>query len=115
MTAHKSVTAEWQLFNLPDLVAAQNSMDVSYREFLRSDAMSCGLYHLPVGSKDMQGSHDDDEVYYVLQGRGRLRVGNEDRAVEPGDLMYVRAAAEHHFLEIEEDMTLLVFFANGAG
>lgn len=115
MNRNKPVAADWQLFNLPELVAAQDSVNVSYQEFLRSDAMSCGLYHLPAGSKDMQGSHDDDEVYYVLQGRGRLRVGSEDRAVEPGDLMYVRAAAEHHFLEIEEDMTLLVFFANGAG
>lgn len=112
MSKPDPVAGDWQLFNLPGLVAAQREPGVAYREFLRSEALSCGLYHLPAGSKDMQGSHDDDEVYYVLQGEARLRVGDEDRAVGPGDLMYVRADAEHHFLEIEQDMTLLVFFPN---
>lgn len=103
---------EWEVFDIPQLVAAIGENAVKYREFLRSPAMSCGIYRLPVGSRDMQGAHDDDEVYYVLSGRARMRVGDEDRPVSPGDLLYVRATAEHNFFEIEEDMTLLVFFAN---
>ena len=84
---------------------------VTYREFLNVPALNCGIYRLQAGSKDMQGVHDDDEVYYVLEGRARLRVGDEDHSVEPGSVLYVSATSEHSFFEIDEDMTLLVFFA----
>jgi hypothetical protein len=33
--------------------------------------------------------------------------------VGPGSILYVQASSEHSFFEIEEDMTLLVFFASG--
>ena len=42
-----------------------------------------------------------------------MRVGGEERAVQPGPVLFVRATAEHSFFEIEEDMTMLVFFASG--
>lgn len=103
---------EWELFDIAKMVSTMGDNAVKYREFLRSPALSCGIYRLPAGSRDMQGAHDDDEVYYVLSGRAQMRVGDEDRPVSPGDLLYVRATAEHNFFEIEEDMTLLVFFAN---
>lgn len=103
---------EWEVFDLDALVAKMGDSAVKYREFLRSPVMSCGIYRLPAGSRDMQGAHDDDEVYYVLTGRARLRVGDDERPVGPGDLLYVRATTDHNFFEIEEDMTLLVFFAN---
>ncbi len=108
----QSSASEWEVFDVDAMVAAVGESAVRYKEFLRSPAMSCGIYRLPAGSRDMQGAHDDDEVYYVLSGRARMRVGDEDRPVGPGDLLYVRATAEHAFFEIEEDMSLLVFFAN---
>ena len=40
--------------------------------------MSVGLYVLPVGAEDKQTPHMADEVYVVLQGRGRLRVVDEE-------------------------------------
>ena len=75
--------------------------------------LSCGVYTLPAGAKDLQGPHDEDEVYFVLEGRGRLRVEGTERSVGPGSLLYVRGTSEHSFFEIEEDITLLVFFASG--
>jgi mannose-6-phosphate isomerase-like protein (cupin superfamily) len=47
----------------------------------------------------------------VLGGRARMRLGDEERDVGPGSLLYVSATTEHSFFEIEEDMTLLVIFA----
>jgi hypothetical protein len=40
-------------------------------------------------------------------------VEGEDVPAGPGSILYVRATSEHSFFEIEEDMTLLVFFASG--
>ena len=49
----------------------------------------------------------------MLSGRGRVRVEGTERSVGPGSILYVRASSEHSFFEIEEEMTLLVFFASG--
>lgn len=101
----------WQVYRVQDEIAKLKNEPVDYREFLSVPALNCGIYRLKAGSKDMQGAHDDDEVYYVLEGRARLRVGGEDHSVEPGSVLYVSATSDHSFFEIDEDMTLLVFFA----
>lgn len=103
----------WKVFQLKELLSDQVASKLPYHEFLRVPSLSCGLYRLPAGASDLQSPHDEDEVYYVLEGRGRVRVEGEERAVGPGSLLYVRASFEHSFFEIEEDMTLLVFFASG--
>ena len=102
---------KWQVFDLDDVRGKLRGEDVEYLEFLNVPSLNCGLYFLTAGSTDMQAPHDDDEVYLVLKGKARMRLGEEDRAVGPGSLLYVSATTEHSFFEIEEDMTLLVMFA----
>lgn len=104
---------DWKAFELPEEIRKQVGSGKPYQEFLRVPSMSCGIYSLPAGSEDLQGPHDEDEVYCVVSGRARLRVGGETVEAGPGSILYVRATAEHSFFEIEEDMTLLVFFGSG--
>ena len=68
---------------------------------------------LDVGSKDLQGPHDEDEVYFVVRGRANIRIDGRVVAIGPESVVYVRATTEHSFFEIEEKLTLLVFFATG--
>ena len=82
-----------------------------YREFLRAPAMSAGLYVLPAGRTDRQKPHHEDELYYVVRGLGRFRVGEEDNEVSAGSLLFVAAEVEHRFYDIREELTVLVFFA----
>ena len=70
-----------------------------------------GLYVLPAGQPDPQSPHTEDEVYYVVKGRGSVRVDGEDRPVTPGSIIYVGEAVEHHFHSITEELSLLVVFA----
>jgi mannose-6-phosphate isomerase-like protein (cupin superfamily) len=77
--------------------------------------LSVGLYRLAAGSQDRQQPHGEDEVYYAVSGRGRLRVGADDQAVEPGTVAFVGARVDHRFHDITEDLTLLVFFAPAEG
>ena len=105
--------SSWKAFDVDTELATQMSSGRPYREFLRVPALSTGIYTLPAGSKDLQGPHDEDEVYYVVRGKGRLKVDERDVAVGPGSVLYVAASASHSFFEIEEDMTMLVFFASG--
>jgi len=101
----------WQVFDLAEVRDKLKGETVEYLEFLNVPALNCGVYFLAAGSTDMQAPHDEDEVYLVLSGRARMRLGDEERTVTPGSLLYVGATTEHSFFEIEEDMTLLVMFA----
>jgi mannose-6-phosphate isomerase-like protein (cupin superfamily) len=86
-----------------------------YQEFLRIPTLSVGLYELAAGATDAQKPHGEDEVYYVVKGRGRFRAGEEDVAVEAGSVLLVRAGEVHTFHSITEDLSLLVFFAPAEG
>ncbi|MEY6432116.1 cupin domain-containing protein [Thioalkalicoccus limnaeus] len=102
--------AEWQVFELDDLVAKVERNGVTLKEFLRTPSLSCSIYHLPAGSKDMASAHEEDELYLVLDGRAQLRVGETEHQVRKGTLMYVHAACSHAFFDITEDLTVLAFF-----
>jgi mannose-6-phosphate isomerase-like protein (cupin superfamily) len=86
-----------------------------YLEFIRVPALSVGLYVLPAGAVDRQKPHGENEVYYVVEGRGRITVGGESRDVGPGSVVYVGATVAHRFHDIEEELRILVFFAPPEG
>lgn len=105
--------ARLKVFELDRLLAEQVRSGFPYHEFLRVPSLSAGLYVLPRGAKDLQGPHDEDEVYFVVSGRARIKVDAQEHEVRAGCVLYVGATQEHSFIEIEEDTTLLVFFASG--
>jgi mannose-6-phosphate isomerase-like protein (cupin superfamily) len=82
-----------------------------YLQFINAGTMSLGLYALSAGSTDTQSPHEEDEIYYVVSGRGAIVVAGERRAVRPGSIVFVARAVEHRFVDIEEDLSILVFFA----
>jgi mannose-6-phosphate isomerase-like protein (cupin superfamily) len=82
-----------------------------YHEFLRIPAMSAGLYVLPAGATDRQQPHREDEIYYVVRGKAKMRLGAEERSVQEGSVIFVEPGLEHRFLDIEQDLVLLVVFA----
>jgi mannose-6-phosphate isomerase-like protein (cupin superfamily) len=83
----------------------------AYLEFLRVASMSAGIYVLPVGGVDAQTPHGQDELYYVVRGRARMRAGALDRLLEAGTVVFVAAHLEHRFYDIQEELMVLVFFA----
>jgi quercetin dioxygenase-like cupin family protein len=100
-----------QDFDLAALSEQLRRFDDSYLEFLRVPSLSAGLYTLPAGGIDPQSPHHEDEVYLVLEGRAVLRVGDEDRPVAKGSIVFVAKEDEHGFHSIAEDLIVLVFFA----
>lgn len=98
-------------FEINSLIQEQARRDSRYLEFFRVPSLNMGLYVLPARSEDTQEPHDDDEVYYIVDGRAIIAVDGEDRHVEPGSIVYVAAHVEHRFHHISEDLTVLVIFA----
>jgi mannose-6-phosphate isomerase-like protein (cupin superfamily) len=100
-----------QTFEINQLLDRHRGAGKLWMEFLRAPSLSMGLYVLPTGGADPQQPHTEDEVYYILSGRGQIRVDAEDRPVQPGSIVFVAANAPHHFHSITEHLTALVFFA----
>lgn len=98
-------------FELTALLDEHARSNKLYLEFLRVPSLSVGVYRLPAGGADPQNPHTEDEVYYVISGKALIRVGDEDRSVGAGSIVFVTAHAPHRFHAIEEDLTVLVFFA----
>jgi quercetin dioxygenase-like cupin family protein len=46
-----------------------------------------------------------------VSGKAQIRVAEEDRAVQAGSIVYVAKNIEHRFHSIEEELTVIVFFA----
>jgi len=82
-----------------------------YHEFLRVPALSAGIYVLPVGAKDSQTPHAEDEIYFVIRGQAKVKLGREDRKVREGDVIFVEKLLEHRFFDVEKELVLLVVFA----
>lgn len=89
----------------------QDLGDKRYQEFLRVSTMSAGIYVLPAGATDQQNPHQEDEIYYVVRGRAKMRLGREERSISQGDVIFVEKNLEHRFFSITEELMLLVVFA----
>ena len=100
--------SSYQAFELDELQADRSR---SYAEFLRRPGISMGVYHLPVGGKDPQHPHAADEVYVVLAGRAVLEVEGERLEMQRGRVVSVDVGADHRFVDVTEDLSVLVVFA----
>jgi quercetin dioxygenase-like cupin family protein len=100
-----------QAFEFAELVSHREASNKLYLEFLKVPDLSMGLYVLPAAGTDPQSPHTEDEVYYVVSGRAKIRVADEDREVQAGSIVYVAKNVEHRFHSIEEELKLIVFFA----
>ena len=100
-----------QAYELPQLISQREVANKLYLEFLKVPDLSLGLYILPAGGVDPQSPHTEDEVYYVVSGKAQIQVADENCAVQAGSIVYVAKNVEHRFHSIEEELTVIVFFA----
>ena len=84
-------------------------------EQLRRPDLSVGTYCIPQGGTDDQTPHTEDEIYVVTAGRARIVTAAGEADVQPGDVVFVPAGEEHRFVDIVEDLALLVVFGPAYG
>ena len=75
-----------------------------------SPGLEVGVYVLVAPEPDRQQPHADDELYYVLEGRGVLEVEGKPVPLEQGQAVFVPAGTLHQFTAYE-GMSVLVIFA----
>lgn len=79
-------------------------------EHLRVPDLSVGTYSIPAGGVDDQTPHTEDEIYVVTAGRARLVTDSGTADVGPGDVAFVPAGEAHRFVDVTEDLALVVVF-----
>jgi mannose-6-phosphate isomerase-like protein (cupin superfamily) len=82
-----------------------------YVEHLRVSDLSVGTYSIPADGVDDQTPHTEDEIYVVTSGTATLVGADGAIDVRPGDAIYVAAGEDHTFVDVTEDLALLVVFA----
>jgi len=117
------MTAVHHLIN-GELITAHGDQDrdvqvdlpgVRYVEFDRQPGLSAGIYELGAGVNDPQGPHGEDEIYVVMKGRGTVELAGERTPIQPGSIISVPRAVQHRFVDIEEDLQLVVIFGPPEG
>ena len=98
-------------FEYGDVSKQRAESGESYVQFINEGTLSLGLYVLSAASTDTQSPHAGDEIYYVVAGRAVIDVAGERRHVQPGSIVFVAKEVDHRFVDIEEDLSILVFFA----
>jgi ribosomal protein L16 Arg81 hydroxylase len=60
--------------------------------------------------------HEQDETLHVVNGRFKVRIGDEQHALEPGGFAYLPAGLAHAFLNLtDQPAERIVMFAPGGG
>lgn len=82
-----------------------------WTEWVRSAALSSGVYRIAAGGVDDQSPHEEDEVYVVTAGAAVLDVAGRRTPVATGSVAYVPRRVPHRFVDITDDLEVAVVFA----
>ena len=65
---------------------------------------------------DTQSTHEQDELYVIARGHGRLNRNSEIIECKAGDVLFVPAGMEHRFENFSDDFaTWVIFYGPGGG
>ena len=65
---------------------------------------------IQLGGEQRIHRHRPEQVYFILEGRGRMTVGDETKRVGPGDCVFI-PSEQAHGLRNDGDVTLRYFSA----
>ena len=102
-----------KVFELNKLLSELEDQGGYFIDFISTRGIQSGIIRLHPGENDSQGSHSVDEVYYVIEGDGFIKLNGKDHEIRQGTSIFVPAKADHRFHGNKED--LVVFYALGGG
>ena len=68
------------------------------------------VFFAPRGA-DYQTSHEDDEFYFIVRGKGDTVIENHRFPCENGDAFYIPAKTDHHFENFTDDFATWAVFS----
>ena len=104
------IHAQSETHDMANIMTVMDQNDARWVTFLKKDRLLAGVYTLKAGDTDQQQPHETDELYYVVEGSGKIEIDGSIQSVDKGKIIYVPAMTQHRFTEISEDLVLLVVF-----
>lgn len=98
------------LASITDIVDDLDADELQHKEALEAGPLTVEVGKYPTDSAAPKNPHNEEELYYVLSGAGKLRVGDDTHDVSAGDLVSVEPNLEHDFFDISEEITVLIVF-----
>jgi mannose-6-phosphate isomerase-like protein (cupin superfamily) len=96
-------------YELENILSTLDNDDY-FADFLNTRSLEAGIIRLRVDQNDTQTSHPIDELYYVIEGEGYLRINGKNHRVRKGTIVFVPANSEHNFHGNQADLIVLYIF-----
>ena len=93
------------------LSGLEGSKEDYYVDFLNTKSFEAGIIRLGKDQEDTQSTHSVDEIYYVIEGEGLIRIGGKNYEVHKGIVVFVPFNTEHRFHGNKGDLIVLYVFA----
>ena len=84
-----------------------------FLDFLHNNSFEVGVLRLNPGQKDTQGPHSEDELYFVMEGKGYINIVGESHEITKGSCIFVPSKTNHYFHGNKERLVVLYVF-NGS-
>ncbi|HJM46094.1 MAG TPA: cupin domain-containing protein [Candidatus Nitrosopelagicus sp.] len=97
-------------YNIDDYIRKINSGTSYFNTFLDKDTLAAGVLVLKPGEEDTQLPHESDEMYYILEGDGFLKIKNKNYKLKKGKAFFVPKDTEHYFFGNKTKLKVLYFF-----
>ncbi len=96
--------------SLEDTIDRLDRSGTDHLELFDLEGATVEVGRYPAGDDVPKNPHTEDEIYQIVSGAGKIRVGDETHAVGPGDIVYVERGVEHDFFDVDEEIVALITF-----
>lgn len=97
-------------FNVDKYIEKIRNGNNYFHTFINRETLAVGVLVLQPGEEDTQEPHPNDEVYFILQGDGFLRIKEKDFPVSKNKIYLVRKNIEHYFHGNSKELVTMYFF-----
>lgn len=90
-----------------------NAEKLSKVSLFDTDNFFCDIYCFEPGQSQKVHSHDgSDKIYYVLEGKGKVTVGTEEKELSADEITIAPAGEDHGVVNhTNQKLVMLVFMA----
>ncbi len=91
-------------------LSKKNDSSAYFLDFLHNDSFEAGILRLLPGQEDVQSPHSADELYFVIEGDGFIKMQQKDYRIEKGSCIFVPSNTKHYFHGNEKELLVLYVF-----